>query len=108
MTAAIAEKVAKGYSVMIFPEGTRSEDCHIQRFHRGAFYLAERLGLDIVPVFIDGFGEVLPKKSFHLHPGDMTVQVLPRIRRTDPAWNYGFREMTSKMHKLYEEMRHHR
>lgn len=108
MTAAIAEKVAKGYSVMIVPEGTRSEDCHIQRFHRGAFYLAERLGLDIVPVFIDGFGEVLPKKSFHLHPGDMTVQVLPRIRRTDPAWNYGFREMTSKMHKLYEEMRHHR
>jgi len=108
MTAAIAEKVAKGYSVMIFPEGTRSEDCHIQRFHRGACYLAERLGLDIVPVFIDGFGEVLPKKSFHLHPGDMTVQVLPRIRRTDPAWNYGFREMTSKMHKLYEEMRHHR
>ncbi len=108
MTAAIAEKVAKGYSVMIFPEGTRSEDCHIQRFHRGAFYLAERLGLDIVPVFIDGFGEVLPKKSFHLHPGDMTVQVLPRIRRTDPAWNFGFREMTSKMHKMYEEMRHHR
>ena len=50
MVRNIEEKVKKGYSVMVVPEGTRSEDCRVRRFHRGAFFLAERLGLDIVPV----------------------------------------------------------
>jgi 1-acyl-sn-glycerol-3-phosphate acyltransferase len=100
MTQVIAEKVRKGYSVMIFPEGTRSEDCRIQRFHRGAFYLAEKLGLDILPVFIDGFGTVLPKKSFHLHPGHMSVDVMSR-----QPMDCDYREMTRKMHRLYEELK---
>lgn len=89
-------KVEDGYSVMIFPEGTRSEDCRIQRFHRGAFYLAEQLGLDILPVFIDGFGKVLPKKSFHLHPGHMSVEVMTRETEV-----LGYRAMTRKMHQIY-------
>lgn len=99
MTSNIKTMVEKGYSVMIFPEGTRSKDCHIQRFHRGAFYLAEQLGLDILPVFIDGFGKVLPKTSWHLHPGHLTVEVMPRISRSDI--NAGYREMTRQMHELY-------
>lgn len=101
MTEAIAEKVKKGYSVMIFPEGTRSEDCRIQRFHRGAFYLAEKLGLDILPVFIRGFGEVLPKKSFHLHPGRMSLEVLPRIHHRNPTQTSDYREMTRSVHSIY-------
>ena len=96
MTAAIAAKVEKGYSVVVFPEGTRSEDCRIQRFHRGAFYLAEKLGLDILPIFIDGFGKVLPKKSFHLHPGRMSLEVMPR-----QVMDCDYREMTRRMHRFY-------
>jgi 1-acyl-sn-glycerol-3-phosphate acyltransferase len=110
MTEMLAEKVKQGYSVVIFPEGTRSADCHIQRFHRGAFYLAEQLGVDIVPVFIKGFGEVLPKTSFHLHPGHMSLEVMPRILRNDML---GYREMTRQVHAVYvkknnEEVRYHR
>lgn len=109
MTEAIAEKVKQGYSVMIFPEGTRSADGHIQRFHRGAFYLAEKLQLDIVPVFIKGFSEVLPKTSFHLHPGQMSLEVLPRVERRDAA---DYRTVTKQLHALYakknEEVCHHR
>ena len=56
----IRTMVDKGYSIMVFPEGSRSPDCRIQRFHRGAFYIAEQINLDIVPVFISGFGKVLP------------------------------------------------
>lgn len=112
MTEAIAAKVKKGYSVMIFPEGTRSPDCRIQRFHRGAFYLAEKLNLDIVPVFINGFGKVLPKESFHLHPGHMSLEVMPRIRRDDPSWNIDYRDMTKRIRSVYlkknEEVRHNR
>ena len=91
-------KVEEGYSVMIFPEGTRSEDSRIQRFHRGAFYLAEQLGLDILPVFIDGFGKVLPKTSWHLHPGHMSVEVMPRETEA-----IGYRQMTRTMHQVYLE-----
>ena len=93
--------VGKGYSIMVFPEGTRSEDCRIQRFHRGAFFMAEQMGLPIVPVFIDGFGKVLPKKSFHLHPGTMSLEVMPRISRKDPEWDCDYREMTRRVHRLY-------
>ena len=92
----LKQKVEEGYSVMIFPEGTRSEDCRIQRFHRGAFYLAEQLGLDILPVYINGFGKVLPKKSWHLHPGHMSVEVMPREKMTE-----GYRAMARKMHKKF-------
>lgn len=95
----IANMVKKGYSVVIFPEGTRSEDGHIQRFHRGAFYLAEQLQMDIIPVFINGFHKVLPKTSWHLHPGQMTMEVMPRISHNA----CGYREMTKNVHRLYVE-----
>lgn len=91
--------VKKGYSVMVFPEGTRSEDCRVHRFHRGAFLIAEKLGLDIIPVKIHGFGWVLPKKSWHLHPGRMTMEVMARIRRADGL--PGYREMTRRVHSMY-------
>ena len=100
MTNNLRAMVQKGYSIMIFPEGTRSEDCRIRRFHRGAFYLAEQLNLDIVPVCIKGFGEVLPKKSFYLHPGRMSMKVLKRIHRDNPSEMCGFREMTRKVRQL--------
>ena len=112
MVENIKRKVKEGYSVVIFPEGTRSPDCQIMRFHKGAFYLAENLNLDIVPVFIKGFGKVLPKESFHLHPGHMSVEVMKRIRRDDPQEMYGYREMAKRMRAVYikknEEVCHHR
>ena len=43
------EKVKEGYSIAIFPEGTRTYDGKMKRFHKGAFYLAEALQLDIIP-----------------------------------------------------------
>lgn len=93
--------VDKGYSVMIFPEGTRSEDCRLKRFHRGAFYMAEQLHLDIVPVMIKGFGTVLPKKSFHLHPGALSLEVLPRITRQELDKMGDYREVARKIHAMY-------
>ena len=106
MVENLAQMVEKGYSVMIFPEGTRSVDCHIQRFHRGAFYLAERLALDVVPVVIDGFGKVLPKKSFYLHPGHLTMKVLPRLLRENITEDY--RIVTKQLHQEFEKVYHHR
>ena len=71
--------VNQGYSVLVFPEGTRSADCSILRFHQGAFWLANKLGLDIVPIVNHGIGHVFPKNEFILRKGKVTVSVLPRI-----------------------------
>ena len=73
----------RGYSIAIFPEGTRSEDCHIQRFHRGAFLAARELGLDILPLYIHGFGYALPKHDFLLRKAGLYLEVGERIPAAD-------------------------
>ena len=69
----------RGYSIVIFPEGTRSADCSILRFHQGAFMLAAELGLDIVPMVLHGAGHYLPKKDLMFRRGEITLSVLDRI-----------------------------
>lgn len=69
----------RGYSIMIFPEGTRSADLEIHRFSQGAFYLARKLALDIVPVVLHGTGTILNKQAKHITPGEITVEIKPRV-----------------------------
>jgi 1-acyl-sn-glycerol-3-phosphate acyltransferase len=54
--------------IVIFPEGGRSADGHLQPFMSGAFYLAIKAQVDIVPMAIVGTYEMLPINSFHLRP----------------------------------------
>ena len=70
--------VERGYSVVVFPEGTRSETGEILRFHKGAFQLAQSLKLDILPVFIHGANHVMPKKDVVLHEGQLHVVIEQR------------------------------
>ena len=56
----------KGISLMIFPEGTRSADREIGFFKRGAFQLAIAAEKPVLPVLIDGTGDILPKHGFIL------------------------------------------
>lgn len=69
----------RGYSIMVFPEGTRSVDCSISRFHQGAFHLARELELDVLPLVLHGAGHVLPKLDFMLRKGEISIEVLDRI-----------------------------
>ena len=70
--------VERGYSVVVFPEGTRSETGEILRFHKGAFQLAQSLQLDILPVFIHGANHVMPKKDVVLREGQLHVVIEQR------------------------------
>ena len=88
--------VAQGYSLVIFPEGTRTVDGKVGRFHKGAFYVAAELGLDITPVFIHGAYDVLPKTDFMLREGSVHVEVGSRI----PCSN-DYRLMTKECHRLF-------
>lgn len=69
-----------GYSIVIFPEGTRSDDGQIHRFHKGAFLLAERLEADITPMVIYGNGMIASKRQpLNLKDGWIVNKVLDRI-----------------------------
>ena len=95
--------VERGYSILVFPEGTRSVDCSILRFHKGAFHLAQELGLDILPVCLHGVGHALPKDEFMLRPGHITVTVGKRVTPDDRSWGEDARERTKAFHKYYQE-----
>ncbi len=58
----LEDRVKNGYSVVVFAEGTRSPDGNVQRFHKGAFFLAEKLNLDILPIVLHGSGYNHDKK----------------------------------------------
>lgn len=89
----------RGYSIVVFPEGTRSADCSILRFHQGAFWLANELDLDIVPLVLHGAGHYLPKKDFMLRKGEITLSVMPRVSRTSFS-HLALREQASMFRKL--------
>ena len=76
----LRDLVGRGYSVMVFPEGTRTHDGQIGRFHKGAFMLAEELGLDLLPVYIHGAYDVWPRHEALLRDGQVTVSVGERCR----------------------------
>ncbi len=99
----LRKKVEQGYSLVIFPEGTRSVDNHIQRFHKGAFYLAEEFKLDIVPILIHGNSEVLPKGDFIINDGSITVKILPRITPNDEKYGKGYAERTRKLSRYFKD-----
>jgi len=64
----------RGYSFLIFPEGTRSLDGHLGPFRRGGFFLALESGAPIVPVTIHGTRALMPKRQWYARRG--TVQVV--------------------------------
>src|SRR5680860_93578 len=84
--AFLKQKMEQGFSIIAFPEGTRSATNKIGRFHKGAFYLAEQLNLDILPILIHGCSEVSPKGSFIIRDGSITIEILPRIVPDDPRF----------------------
>ncbi|MDR3268750.1 MAG: 1-acyl-sn-glycerol-3-phosphate acyltransferase [Tannerella sp.] len=99
----LAEVVRRGYSIVVFPEGTRSADCSIRRFHRGAFFLAERLRLDIIPVLIHGVGYVFPKQEFLLRKGEIHIRVMERITGDDARFGADYSTRSKQMRRYYRE-----
>ena len=74
-----AEEMKKGLSLLIYPEGTRSPDGRLLRFRRGAFVLAIKAGVPVVPVACSGAHRVLPKNSYRIRPGEVVVRFCPAV-----------------------------
>lgn len=87
-------------SVIIFPEGTRSDTGELRSFKKGAFMLALRTGVDIVPVGIRGSRAVLPKGSWRVRPGEIHVRIGNIIRVSD----YTFETRDALMKRVRAEI----
>lgn len=79
MLAEARATLARGMSLMIFPEGTRSPDGALGRFKDGAFELAIASGAPILPVVVDGTHHCRPKGSWWFGEADAVAKVLPPI-----------------------------
>jgi 1-acyl-sn-glycerol-3-phosphate acyltransferase len=69
----VIEGVRSGKSLAVFPEGTRTPDGRLQEFKHGAFKIAVRAGVPIVPVSIRGTFKLLPKTTLAPRPGRVDV-----------------------------------
>ena len=73
------EAIKEGSSVVIFPEGTRSEDGSIGVFKKGSQLLAQRAKVPMVPVAIIGTRDIIRKGSMLFHPGTVRIIISPCI-----------------------------
>ena len=94
--------IDRGYSIVVYPEGTRSLDGSIARFHQGAFYLAEQLRADILPIVSYGAGRALPKKGKFLRKWPIHIEIDRRIT-PEEMLSHGttLRAQASSMRKYY-------
>jgi len=69
------ELVRDGWSIVVFPEGTRSKDGHMQRFRHGAARLAIELGVTLVPIAIVGAAQAMPKGRWWPRKGRPPVTI---------------------------------
>jgi 1-acyl-sn-glycerol-3-phosphate acyltransferase len=99
----VKQRMEEGYSVLIFPEGTRSANCKIQRFHKGAFYIAEKLKLQIMPILLHGSGEALSKNEFFLRRGIVHIKAYDKIDFKGGAWGKSYRWHSKAMQKFYRK-----
>lgn len=95
--------VSRGYSIAIYPEGTRSKDCSIGRFHQGAFYLAQMLDLEILPMYLYGPGKILPKKTYHLRKGVFYIEVGTPLTQNQMRAIGDWKTQASTIRKRYKE-----
>jgi 1-acyl-sn-glycerol-3-phosphate acyltransferase len=94
------EAMRRGQSFLIYPEGTRSPDGRLQEFKKGAFALAIKAGVPVVPVACSGAQRVMAKRSLEIHPGEILVEFLEPI----DAAKYPFEERDALNQRVHDAM----
>jgi len=68
-------KLVNGTSVVVFPEGTRSQTGELGQFKRGAFKIAFDLNLPILPITVIDTRKILPANSINVFPGRVKMVI---------------------------------
>jgi len=97
----LSDKVKEGYSILVFPEAHRYNDNQIHRFHKGAFYLAEKLQIDILPIVIFGTGEFLRSGQFFGRPSGIRMKILERYAPLKVSNESDYLESSKQFRRLY-------
>ncbi len=74
-----SDRVAAGYSMVVFPEGTRTETGEVGEFKAGAFKIAQKNRAPVVPFVLDGSDRLMGKHSLWIRPASVTIRILPPI-----------------------------
>jgi hypothetical protein len=93
--------VREGYSIAVYAEGERNPESTVLRFHKGAFMLASRLNLDILPIYLHGLNNAMPRGSFAMHPTTATMVVGERITSDSPLRGDDYQETTRRIHRHF-------
>lgn len=81
------QKLRDGMSLVIFPEGSRSWDGKMIDFKRGAFMLAAEFRLPVVPITIDGSFKRMPRTTYCVTPGTITLTIHKPIYPGERGFN---------------------
>ena len=71
---AARERISNGVCVVFFPEGTRSRTRELRQFKKGAFRMANDLGIPVVPISIHDTNKVLPSDTLDWRPGKVKLR----------------------------------
>ena len=99
-----ADLLARGCSLIIWPEGHRSRDGRLAPFRNGAFRLACETGYPIVPVCIIGAGQMLPPGSRLLTPVPLKMILLPPCRPQVPGGELERKTVVAMKKKVFRQL----
>ena len=96
----------EGYSILLFPEGTRTTTGEIGRFHRGATYYAELFHLPVQPLLLEGMNDYLSRRQFAIKPNHVTLHILPEIPVDDLSFGDCYKRQSKSLELHYSALLH--
>lgn len=97
----VSDRLSKGYTISVFPEGHRSADGRMLKFQNGIFRMAKEEHITILPITLIGTGERLSKTKFSLVPGEVKIVVHPVYKYEDYA-DKPMADFRDEVHDLIE------
>ena len=99
------KSLQRGMPLVIFPEGGRTPDGEIKPFMPGAFYLAIKAGVDVVPVALIGTFDLLPMNTYHIKPRPLEMRVGQPISTAGCDLRH-MEDLSAQVQKAVEELRY--
>lgn len=100
-----AAEVQRGRAIIVCPEGTRGLDYHLRPFKKGPFVLAIASQSPIVPTFVYGSREVMPKGTFWIRSGTIHLHFLDHVSTSGLVYEDRSELMSVVWNRMADAMR---